>query len=162
MAQLAQNFDATQVEPMQEFVPLPEGEYIAIIEDSEMRATKAGTGNYLSLTLQIVEGDHTGRKLFDNLNLDNPNPQTVEIAQRTLSSICHAVGELAVNDSEQLHNKAMMIKVGFQKDNKDRNQVKSYKKLEGGVAPVQPAVASVAQSKPAQAQQAGATAPWKS
>ena len=32
-----------------------------------------------------------------------PTPPTVEIAQRTLSAICHATGLMQVDDSEQLH-----------------------------------------------------------
>jgi hypothetical protein len=35
-----------------------------------------------------------GRKIFDRLNLVNAEPdQAVEIAQRTLSAICHATGQ---------------------------------------------------------------------
>jgi len=34
--------------------------------------------------LDILDGQHKGRKIFDQLNLVNPNPTTVEIAQRTL------------------------------------------------------------------------------
>ncbi len=33
----------------------------------------------------------------------NANPDTVQIAQRTLSSICRAVGKMQVSNSEQLH-----------------------------------------------------------
>ena len=33
----------------------------------------------------------------------NANPDAVQIAQRTLSSICRAVGKLQVSNSEQLH-----------------------------------------------------------
>ena len=68
-----------------------------------MRPTRDGMGQYLYLEIDILEGQYAGRKLFDRLNLSNPNPSAVEIAQRTLSSICRAVGRLQVNNSEQLH-----------------------------------------------------------
>ena len=45
----------------------------------------------------------SGRKLFDRLNLVNASAQTVEIAQRTLSAICHATGRMQVQDSQELH-----------------------------------------------------------
>jgi hypothetical protein len=41
----------------------------------------------------------------------NPNPTTVEIAQRTLSAICHATGKMHVSDSEELHLIPMTIQV---------------------------------------------------
>lgn len=62
--------------------------------------------------LDIIEGPYQSRKLFDQLNLVNSNPQTVEIAQRTLLAICHATGKLQVNDSVDLHLVPMTIQVG--------------------------------------------------
>ena len=64
-----------------------------------MRPTKDGGGQYLWLELDVLEGPLAGRKLFDRLNLVNASAQTVEIAQRTLSAICHATGRLQVQDS---------------------------------------------------------------
>ena len=66
---------------------------------SEMRPTKDGGGQYLWLELDVLEGPLAGRKLFDRLNLVNASAQTVEIAQRTLSAICHATGRMQVQDS---------------------------------------------------------------
>ncbi len=75
-----------------------------------------------------------GRKLFDRLNLVNANAQTVEIAQRTLSAICHATGRLQVQDSEDLHLIPMLADVtvkppknGYGESNKLR-----YRPLERG------------------------------
>lgn len=103
MADFGHTFDASQVEPNTEYEVLPPGKYLAQIVNSEMRPTKDGMGAYLFLEIDILEGQYQGRKLFDRLNLSNPNTTAVEIAQRTLSSICRAVGRLQVNNSEQLH-----------------------------------------------------------
>jgi hypothetical protein len=110
MASLGQTFDASSIEPSNgyEIYPpgkylYPPGKYLAQITHSEMRVTKDGNGQYLYLELDILEGQYAGRKLFDRLNLVNANPDTVQIAQRTLSSICRAVGKLQVSNSEQLH-----------------------------------------------------------
>ena len=70
-----------------------------LIVNSEMRATTDGTGQLLWLELDVLEGAYAGRKLFDRLNLVNANPTTVEIAQRTLSAICHATGLMQVDYS---------------------------------------------------------------
>lgn len=114
MAQFGNTFDATGVAPAQTFELLPPGSYKAQIVDSELRVTRNGTGKFLWIMLDILEGPYRGRKLFDQLNLVNPNPITVEMAQRTLSSICHAVGQLQVTDSEQLHLKPMTIAVSIE------------------------------------------------
>ena len=90
---------------------LPAGKYRAQIVESEMRVTKNGMGQFLWLMLDILDGQHKGRKIFDQLNLVNPNPTTVEIAQRTLSAICHATGRMHVSDSEELHLIPMTIQV---------------------------------------------------
>ena len=102
MAIFAQTFDANSVEPSN-FDVFPAGKYLAQIIASEMRPTKDGRGQYLFLELDILEGQFAGRKLFDRLNLVNDNPDTVDIATRTLSSICRATGQIQVKDSEQLH-----------------------------------------------------------
>jgi Protein of unknown function (DUF669) len=103
MARLGETFDATTVEPNKPLEALPPGRYVVQIVNSEMRPTKDGMGQYLWLELDVLEGEHAGRKLFDRLNLVNANPTTVEIAQRILSAICHATGLMQVDDSEQLH-----------------------------------------------------------
>ncbi len=76
------------------FDVVPAGEYEAVITDSEMKSTLAGTGRYLNLTLQILNGPCQNRKVFDKLNLDNPSDKAVQIARGTLSAICRAVGVL--------------------------------------------------------------------
>jgi len=122
-------FDAERIEPQSAFKPLPTGTYTAVISASEERKTQSGNGSYLRLTLQIVDGEHKGRQLFENLNLDNPNPQAVEIAQQTLSSICHAVGVMQPDDSADLHDKPLTITVITRKrkdTGEDANAIKGF------------------------------------
>jgi hypothetical protein len=85
-------FDANQVEPSTDFDPIPAGKYLAIITESEMRPNKAGTGHFLQLTFQIMEGPFKNRLLWARLNLDNPNATAVQIARAELSAICRAGG----------------------------------------------------------------------
>ena len=101
MANLS-GFDANRVEPSSDFDPLPAGKYLALITDSEMKPTKAGTGSYLQLTFEIIDGPHKGRKVWARLNLINSNDTTVKIAQAELSAICRAVGVLGHGGAAQL------------------------------------------------------------
>lgn len=135
MSSLAElNFDARTVEPNQGFDCIPAGEYDAVIVGSEVKATNAGTGKYLKLELQILNGQFQNRKIWDQLNLWNPNAKAVEIAKGTLSSLCRAVNVLTPNDSSELHGKPVRVKLGIQKSDEygDRNVVKDYKPRQAG------------------------------
>lgn len=103
-------FDANKYEPVS-FDTIEPGEYDAIIVDSVLVPTKAGDGRILKLTYQIVKGEHKNRKVFDQLNIINPNETAQTIARGMLSSICRAVGVLNPQDSSELHNKVVTIKV---------------------------------------------------
>ena len=148
-------FDANTVEPSDDLEPIPAGKYVAVITDSEMKPTKAGTGNYLQLTFQIVEGEYANRLLWVRLNLDNPNATAVEIARRELSAICRSVGVLVPTDSSDLHNLPCCVHVRVKRRNDTgelQNEIKGYGKKETAAA------APVAGS---QAGGGGAPAPWK-
>lgn len=145
-------FDANTVEPNGDFEPIPPEKYQAVITESEMKPTKAGTGHYLQLTFQIIEGPYLNRLLWARLNIDNANAQARKIAQGELSAICRAVGVLAPNDSVELHNLPLVIHVRCKKRTDTGeivNEVKGYSKKD---APPPPAAAAPA---------ANSTPPWK-
>ena len=98
-------------EQLDDFTPIPAGKYVAQIKKSEFKATKAKTGHYLKLEFSIIDGEYKGRKLWENLNLDNPNPVAVEIANKTLNTICQACNKSGVQDSEELHGIPILITV---------------------------------------------------
>lgn len=158
MAFLGGTFDANNVEPSAPIELLPPGDYPVQIVASEMKDTKTG-GQMLALTLEITDGPARGRKLWENLNLVNSNTQAVEIAQRTLSAICHAVGRLQVNDSEELHFKPMIASVatlppghteknGYVHKN-GKNEVKGFKAYGGGMPASAPQMAAQPAQRPA-------------
>ena len=141
MAQLNQHFDASTVEPSQPRELLPPGRYTVQIVQSEMRPTKAGDGQLLWLELDVIEGPHQGRKIWDQLNLVNRSQQTVEIAQRTLSAICHAVGQLQVSDSEQLHFRPVVANVVVEADSRDGHLAPHEKRKQNKVKGYAPVIA---------------------
>jgi len=128
------NFDATSVEPTTGFDPIPAGNYLAVITGSEMKNTKTGTGQYLEVTVQVIDGPYANRKLWDRLTLVHQNSQTVEIAQRKLSAICRSVGIMQPQDSSQLHGIPMTIRVTYKNDQKygPSNEIGGYKEANQG------------------------------
>lgn len=130
-------FDANNVEPSQSMDPIPAAWYKAVITESEEKPTKAQTGSYLQMTVEVIEGEHQGRKVFERLNLNNPNQMAVDIAQRTLSSICRAVGVMTPKNSADLHDKPFMVKVKVKPGDANygpSNEISEYGPVEKGAA----------------------------
>lgn len=129
------NFDANEVEPTNSFEPIPAGKYVAAITESEMKPTKNGSGSYLQLTFQLMEGEYKNRVLWARLNLHNPNATAVKIARGELSAICRAVGVMKPTDSVDLHNIPLTITVKCKKrEDTDEitNEIKGYEPKTGG------------------------------
>jgi hypothetical protein len=123
-------FDARTIEPSQGYDLIPPGDYDAVIIASEMKPTKDGKGVLLALDFKILGGQYQNRQIRSNLNMQNENSTTVEIAQGQLSAICRAVGVLTPTDSSELHMKPLQItiKTVKRKDNGElANEIKGYK-----------------------------------
>lgn len=127
------NFDATTVAPdTGGGDPVPAGWYNVMIDESEMKPTKAEGGLRLSLRFTILDGQYANRKVFTGLNLKNANPVAQEIAYKQLSAICHAVGVMQVQDSQQLHGRPLKIKVKVRAASGDyeaSNDITAYKNI---------------------------------
>lgn len=127
------NFDASQVQPdsgVQD--PVPAGWYNTVIDQSELKPTKDATGHYLEIRHNIIDGAHAGKKIYGRLNLRNANPTAQEIGYKQLSAVCHAVGVLQVQDSAQLHNIPLKIKVKLRAASGDyeaSNEIVSWKNI---------------------------------
>jgi hypothetical protein len=157
------NFDASDVPPDdRNFDLLPAGIYHVQIIESAMVPTKAGTGYFLKLTFEVLDGPYANRKLWDQLNIENVNEKTQEIAKRSLASLCRLLDLVHVSDSEELHFKPFHIQVGVRKDKNGfyppQNQVR-YAKLETAPPNTPAAPPPRQQARPASARQPARSAP---
>tara|TARA_R110000824_G_scaffold7516_4_gene34076 strand:- start:1689 stop:2171 length:483 start_codon:yes stop_codon:yes gene_type:complete len=122
-------FHALEIEPATSYEPLPSNWYKCVITDTEKKPTKAMTGSYLQLTIEVIEGEYQGRKVFDRLNLDNPNSVAVQIAQSSLSSVCRSINVNDPQDSIELRDKPLMVKISVKPADGQygaSNEVKGY------------------------------------
>jgi hypothetical protein len=129
MADLS-GFDARNVEQMGESTPLPEGEYLAVMASAERKTIKKGTGDMLECKFQVVKGEQNGRTFKSFLNLWHNKDDVREIAQKELSSICHAVNVMVPRDTSALCGIPMIVKLALGKPNeagKVFNEIKAYK-----------------------------------
>jgi hypothetical protein len=151
-------FNAMAVEPQTSYEPMPADWYKCVITKTEEKPTKKQNGSYLQLDIEVIEGKFAGRKVFDRLNLNNPNSVAVEIAQRALSSICRAIDVPNPQDSDELLDKPLMVKVAVKPADGDysaSNEVKGYDAAGATAsAPVEIPVAAAAAN-------GSATPPWK-
>lgn len=152
------HFNTEEVPESQDYTPLPPGDYPATITASEMKGNAAGTGSYLKMEFTIQGDIYSGRKLFANLNLDNPSQQAVEIARGELRNITIACGKKVIQDSEELHNIPLMLTVGQEKrkDNGElTNKIRKYLPYGGVKLAAVPPPAKAAVAKPP-----AASPPW--
>lgn len=138
--------------------PLPPGEYEVMIVKSDTKATKSGNGSYLELEMHVISGDHTGRRHWERLNLDNPSLKTVKIAEEQLARLCVALGVDEVNDSEELHDKPFVAEFAIDKKDDTRNVIWGYRAISG--APVSPAKLATPKAPPPAAAPAKSARPW--
>lgn len=148
------NFDASTVAPQASTGPVPAGTYLAQIIESDVKPLNSGNGTGLKLTFEIIDGQHKGRKIWENLNIQHNSEETQRIAQSQLSALCHAVNVIKLQDTAALHHKPVTIKVvvreakdGYQAS----NNIKGYEASNGVRPPafVQQAEEAQAASKPA-------------
>lgn len=158
---LMKPFDSTQHDPTQSGGQLPVGKMIkVVIVNSEVMPTKSKDGGLLKLDLEVIEGEHKGATGVHRLNLYHSNPQTVEIANKQLSGICHVVSVFKVNDSAQLHNIPFCVDVAQQQDPK-YTEVKKVYDVNGNEPGKQtPTTTTQPQTQPQAEPQQTQSAPW--
>lgn len=134
MAGDLEGFDASKVETEVRQAPIPAGSYVVAITETQMTRNKSNTGNVLKLTLQVLEGEHKNRKLFDTLNTSNPSEVAQRIGQGTLSAICRAIDVLTPKNSSELCMKRLMAKVKIENDPQYgmQNKINGYGPCTGG------------------------------
>lgn len=155
MAQFQFNATAAPAPQQRSYGPLPEGSYQAVITRSDIKPTKAGTGNYIELEIQITDGEFSGRRLWERLNVDNPNKRAEDIAKAALGQLCAAVGVVDMDDTEQLHDIPFIVGVEIDRKEPDRNRIVAYEPAATAPAPAKPAATPSAPARPAAAR------PWQ-
>lgn len=155
MANLGQSFDVNDIpESTNSYEPLPEGWYPALIQSAELKPTKDGTGQYISIKYGL---SGSARIVWGNINIRNQSQKAEEIGRQNLGDIMRAIGLSRVTDSDELIGGNLMIKLIIKEDEKygRKNEIKGYKAIEGTSAP-KPMVAKAA----APASAGKAAPPW--
>lgn len=175
MAKLGVDYNPDEVEPGNDFSAFEAGEYVAMIEGSEVAELKSGKGVGLNLKWKLSDGQpNGGRVVFQLINYQHESAQAQTIGQQQLKAICEAVGHQGLlEDSEVLHNVECRVRIAIDYGEKDadgkykylpKNVIKGVKPLDAETPAGKPAAsapAKPADNKPAATAPATGTRPWK-
>lgn len=152
-------------------VLIPQGQYQAVVVASEMKDTKTG-GQMIVFTIVVTQGEYANTEFKEYCNVINNNSQTVEIAYQTIANMGKATGLANIQDSSDLHNKALMIEIktkpakdwindkGETVAGKEMSEIKKYLPIPKGGVPAQTAAAPVEAQPEVQAEQPAAANPF--
>ena len=94
------------------FELLPPSKFSAMVTNTELKDSRTPGGKILKVEYLITGPTHAGRKIFQNINVRNPNAQAEQIGQQELGDLKAAVGLTGVmTDTTQLHNIPLTIKL---------------------------------------------------
>jgi len=110
------NFNASEVPPeVGAYEPMHAGWYHSTIVGAEMTYGKSvDAGLMLKLQVEINGNEHpqyANRRVFTYLCINHKNDLTKNIANRNLSSICHAIKQLELDDTDQLLGEEVMVRL---------------------------------------------------
>lgn len=152
--------------------PFPAGVYPIQVIESDVGPTKNGKGTILKFKAEVIDGEHKGRLVFGQMNLQNENATAMEIGQSEFRALREVTGVLAPDDTQDLHFKQFQAHIEIEPakgEFKAKNQIhwrKTVKLLEDGApAGSPPAGKGEVKSEPAKTESkpaAGAARrPWK-
>lgn len=157
------NFQADPTMPTNSHELLPKGDYLCMAIASELKPNSKRTGDYLQITFEVIDGPFKGRKVWDRLNIRNANKTAEKIALESLNALCMATGVMHLQDSDQLHNIPVVLKIDIEAGRDgydDQNRVKGYV-ASGGAAPAQHAPAAAPAPAAAAPAATGGAPVWK-
>ena len=128
-------FDVTEIEADTgaggggNYDPIPEGEYVLKALEAEEKATSRGDGSYFKVKFEVVKGDHAGRLLWQNFNVNNPSAKAQQIGRAQLKAWATACGKPDADDTDKLLEKPFTAAVVIEKGTNgyaDSNKIKAF------------------------------------
>lgn len=136
MGNLGLNIDETP--PAQDTsVPVPAGDYLVCPVEAAMKTTKAGTGQFIRVVFEVIDGEYRRRKLWQNFTWINPSEKAQEIGRGQFSAMCKAMGMSGiVDDTSEILQKPVIATVAIVESDwngKDENKITHYSAAPGVV-----------------------------
>lgn len=81
--------------------------YLAVVAETEM--SRCGSIRILTVTLDIHEGPHKGRRLTWMIPIDHPDSLTQSRIRARIAPLFRAAGILAPRDTRELHGRPVLV-----------------------------------------------------
>lgn len=155
-------FDVSEVEAdaPASYDPIPEGEYVLKALDAEEKTTAKGDGSYIKVKFEVVNGEHAGRLIWQNFNVNNPSEKAQRIGRQQIVAWATACGKPDANDTDKLLESKFKAAVSIEKGTggySDSNRIKAF--LFDTAKPATSAKPPASKPAPAAAP-SGKTNPW--
>lgn len=170
MARLNQTYYSDQLPRSADiaFDPIPAGIYTAQISTTDLKTTSKGDGQYIWLECTVVKNpEYNGRKVFGRVTISNPSQKAVDIGRAQLGDLLEITGLSTFNDTDDLLNKVIGIKVkvvdGTPERPNKQNDITAYLYPDGhapGKGPLPSGDAPSPAAAPAEAQKAPLRRPF--
>jgi hypothetical protein len=140
MASLRGEYD-TEAGTPGDFDTFEAGVYPVELTESDIVATKAGTGKMFKYRVRITQGDLTDRLVFGQMNIQNKSPIAAKIGSEEFRALREIVGVMVPEDTTELHfiEFPAVVKVtpakGEYKAKNEINWGATYKLFSSGEAP---------------------------
>lgn len=127
-----------------EYAVIPKGDYMAEITRTEIKdfewKNSGAHGKLLSMMFKVIDGEYTGRVIFADAHLSNSEYELfVSQGRKLIAQVALACNIKQLNDSQQMHDKPLMISVAIEVDKKgqydDKNVIKKVSPLAAGTNP---------------------------
>jgi hypothetical protein len=130
--ELPETFDPSTHEGTRDLDPILPGWHLAQMIENSVENARNGNGSYLLAVFEILEGEYRGRKIYQNITIQNVSQQAVEIGQRLLKDIYDSVRVTGpTRDIQVMLFKPIKVRVGIKRDKDgvypDRNCVTQVK-----------------------------------
>lgn len=154
--------------PQPKYGLIAEGWYAASIQEVELKATKDGSGQKLSVKFAILGPTQQGRSIYANINIKNNSKTAEEIGRAQLGELMRAIGLSHVSDTDQFVGGTLQIKVVVKpasvnkltgEQYEEKNEVKGYK-ASGDAIPIADSIPSFPKSAAPAPKAEGSTPPW--
>lgn len=129
MAKFGFNAAEVEVPAPADYSPIPEGEYTLKALDAEEKSTARGDGSYIKVKFEVTKGEHAGRLLWQNFNVNNPSERAQQIGRQQLVAWATACGRPDAEDTDQLLERPFLAAVAIEPGRggyKDSNRIKAF------------------------------------
>lgn len=130
MARFGFDISETEYNERGEFEIIPKGTEVTLkATEAEEKKTSAGTGSYIAVTFEVTKGEHAGRKIWQNFNVNNPNDKAEKIGREQIAGWARACGKPNAQDTDELLERPFNAKLGIEKGTggySDKNKIDSF------------------------------------